>query len=451
MILRAPQTALIVGLGTMAMAAHSSAMSATVPLMIKQSHLSIAAAQWVIAIYTLALTAFLITAGRVGDAVGLRTVYLGGLLTVIASSGLLVTAGSIVALLLLRAVEGIGAAMISGTSLALLANGCATTDYVRSVGWQTCMTYSGLAAGPLLSGVLVERFHWRAMFIVNIVICSLAYLVGRKLLHPRSGERVQWAEMKVKPLLAPIVVFAPTILILSGKPFAIAKSPVVVWLLMVVAGAALLLGATKLQARLMSVWSGTGTFVGSELLCYLSTFGVAFVAPVYLIQARSFDPVLAGCILSCQHLARAAAAVLAIRATSRLGSSNTRLLGAVIIAVAMLTLSASSDAPGVIVAFELALIGVGTGLFVPANSAEVMAAAPVSHRGAMTGILATSRNLGMTLGVVFAGFVYSHLATTQGREDSFREAVLVLGIFAFLNVIGVARARTQTSFSRATL
>jgi len=444
MIHRAPQTAVVVGLGTMAMAIHSSAMNLTVPVMMRQSHLGLVDAQWVIAIYTLVLSSCLVTSGRIGDAVGLRRVYLCGLVTVIASSVLL-AANSGGFLLLLRAVEGAGAAMISGTSLGLLATGCAPTEYVRSVGWQTGMTYGGLAAGPLLSGVLSARFHWRAIFVVNVVLCSAAFLLAHKLLDRVSPDRVRWSDVKLAPLLAPIAVIAPIIFILGRSQM---QSAAAAWALLVGSviafiGAAVVLKATRWHAELKSAWSSTGTFIGSEFLCYLATFGTAFVAPVYLISARHFEPVMTGCILTCQHLARAAAAVLSIEATSRFGSQNARLMGAIMIAAAILTLAALAQPSGILIAFSLASIGFGTGLFVTANTANVMAAAPAGRRGTITGILATCRNLGMTVGVVFAGFAYSQLAGPAALESGFRRAMSGLGAFALWNLIYIAQTRDE--------
>src|SRR4029079_13346052 len=121
----------------MAMALHSSALSVAVPAMIQQSTLTMVNAQWVIAIYTLVLTTSLITSSRIACAVGLRKVYLCGLLTVIASSAMLGADCSVRVVLLLRALEGVGAAMISGTSLGLLATAYGPSEYVRSIGWQT--------------------------------------------------------------------------------------------------------------------------------------------------------------------------------------------------------------------------------------------------------------------------------------------------------------------------
>jgi len=435
----------------MAMALNSSALSVAVPAMIQQSTLTMVNAQWVIAIYTLVLSTSLITSGRIADAVGLRKVYLCGLLTVIASSAMLGADCSVRVVLLLRALEGVGAAMISGTSLGLLATAYGPSEYVRSIGWQTGMTYSGLAAGPLLSTVLSAHFSWRAIFVVNVVICSAAFLLACKLLDRSSRDRVRWSELRLIPLFAPMLVLAPIIFILGGRGVRSASSQTSV---LVLSGfgflsAILLLSTKRWRTKLKRMWQTIGPFIGSEFLCYLTTFGTTFVLPVYLIRERHFGPLLAGSMLTCQQLARAGAAFLSIAVSCRFGSLNTRVLGALVIAGAVLSLAAFDQLSWLLIMFHVALIGVGTGLFVTANTAELMAAAQANRRGTITGIFATCRNVGMTVGVLVAGLAYSEVAGPHLPGSGFHAAMFVLGAFAVCNLIYVAKARRAASLSEA--
>jgi hypothetical protein len=89
----------------------------------------------------------------------------------------------------------------------------------------------------------------------------------------------------------------------------------------------------------------------------------------------------------------------------------------------------------------------GTGLFVTPNTAELMASAQANRRVTITRIVATCRNIGMTTGVMVAEFAYSQVARPQGQKTGFRAAMFVLGAFAVLNLIYIAKVRSEALFN----
>jgi hypothetical protein len=205
------------------------------------------------------------------------------------------------------------------------------------------------------------------------------------------------------------------------------------------------------RSALLELPTGSWPFVASEFISYLCTSGAAFIVPIYLIGFRQVDVLIAGCILSCQYIARALAAVLCIPVISRIGVYGTRTLGTTMITLALLTLAAVRHAPDTLTAVVLGLMGTGTGLFVTANSSGLLASTPIALRGTMTGILATARNLGMTVAVLVAGIGYGgNVAATYSDESGFCAAALLLAILAFVNMIASLNGRTGVVLVRAT-
>lgn len=416
--------AFAVGFGTMTMAMHAAAVSASLPLIMQQSHLPLSRAQLILTLYSFVVSCCLIVFGRVGDIVGFKPVFLGGLATVALASSLVCIPALMSFVLPLRVMEGAGAAMISGTSLALIASETETGRASRQIGWQTGLTYAGLAIGALFAIPAAQRFGWRIVFGANAFFCVVAFVLASALLSPSfrrrasaksagSGQRLLWVfpgllmfAFLTKQSQSSLGAFLCNLAVLAG------------------AAALLVIGARRLTAhpkdrspdRSLALWGVNA----AELNCYLCVYGVTFLMPLYLLAQRRVDAVTAGVLLCCQYLARSFAAVFSGRWVERVGTSTGIFLGSAIMALALLGFAAmDAGTPVWYVGFLLVFFGAGTGFFVPANSAAAVGLIHESRRGLGTGILATFRNAGMTLGVPIAAFVFNLIA---GQSQDFAEA-----------------------------
>ena len=130
-----------------------------------------AGAQWVLNGYTLPLAALLLTAGALGDRVGMRRMLLGGIALFTAASAACAAAPDIGALIAARAVQGVGAAALLPATLAMIPHLFASrADQARAaVTWVAAGTIS-VAAGPLVGGLLIEAFGWRSIFLINLPV-----------------------------------------------------------------------------------------------------------------------------------------------------------------------------------------------------------------------------------------------------------------------------------------
>ena len=430
---RVPRVSIIVGLGTMALAMHSSAITTIVPYIVAQSDLSISHVQWILVSYTLVLSCCLVTSGRVADAIGLSRVFRCGLLIVIFSSLLLLSVHSVASLLLLRGLQGLGAAMISGTSLGLLKANSNATGQFQSIAFQSTITTAGLAAGPLFSLVLIAHVHWSAVFIINVAFCSLAFILGSKLVNGPTEGTLDF-NPSFSELVLPILLIAPLAIALN--------TPTELWFSSIIlAGAVLtvavlvmlLLRKTATLQRLIHSWRGFRGFFVTEFLSYVCTSGTAFVVPLYLILVLRVEPRWAGCILSLLYVARSIAALLAVPTASRLGSQNARAWGTIMIALPLFIIAEVPHSSPALVAIALTAIGAGTGLFATVNSAALMQSVSGSRCGTATGILATARNLGMSFGVIAGGTVWRSRMLAGAEANGMSAVAFALSFVAILN------------------
>jgi MFS family permease len=146
----------------------------------------------------------------------------------------------------------------------------------------------------------------------------------------------------------------------------------------------------------------------SAVLNYICLYVVIFLLPFYLIQGRGLRPDQAGLILTAQPLIMVIAAPLSGNLSDRLGSRLLSTLGMLVLAGGLFWLSSlNAESPLWLVSAILAVIGLGVGLFSSPNNSALMGAAPRQQQGVAGGVLATARNVGMSLGVALAGAIFN--------------------------------------------
>jgi MFS family permease len=230
-------------------------------------------------------------------------------------------------------------------------------------------------------------------------------------------------------------------------------------ILALLVGAVLLLGAFVLiERRVASPMLDLALFrhrlfsaaTASAVLNYICLYTVTFVLPFYLIQGRSLNPAQAGLVLTAQPLVMAFAAPISGTLSDRIGSRALSTLGMGILSVGLLLLSRlGSGSPLSSVTLALAVVGLGTGVFISPNTSALMGSAPKHRQGIASGVLATARNVGMVLGVGLAGAVVTTILA-QGQTSGSTTALFDGVSAAFLVAAGAAALGSLTSAVRGT-
>ena len=174
----------------------ASIVTITFPAMERDFGVPVAAVQWVSLVYLLGLVALLAPAGRLGDAVGRKLVYTYGFAVFTVASAACGLAPSLGALVVLRLVQAVGAAMLQANSVALVTTSAPKERMRFALGVQAGAQSIGLALGPTLGGLLTATIGWRAVYWVNVPVGLAAIVAGRYLL-PRTrqfsrAERFDW-------------------------------------------------------------------------------------------------------------------------------------------------------------------------------------------------------------------------------------------------------------------
>ena len=401
-----------VGISTFMSALDSSVVNIVIPVIHREFAASVAAVEWVVIIYLLLVSGLLLTFGRLGDLYGHRRIFLSGFLIFVLSSMACGLAPSVGLLVLFRAVQAIGAAMLAANSPAILTKSFPAEQRGQALGMQATMTYLGLTVGPILGGWLATRFGWRAVFYINVPVGILALLAGFLFVPRDSGEGAEPFDLRGAALF--ISGLSALLLALNQGESWGWGSPAVLGLL--VAAAALLALFLRLEAGARSPMLDLSLFrvrlfsasTLSALLNYICVFGIVFLMPFYLIQGRQMTPAQAGLVLSAQSLVMAVVAPLSGALSDRIGTRLPGTAGMAILALGMFLLSRLGEAAtSWQAALALAVAGLGIGLFVSPNNSALMGSAPRERQGIAAGILATARSVGMVLGLGMAGAIFT--------------------------------------------
>nr|BFD87574.1 MFS transporter [Streptomyces sp. Xyl84] len=387
-------------------------------------------AQWVADGYTIVFAGLLLSAGSVGDRLGSKPVFQAGLgLFVLTSVGCGI-APSLWFLVVMRLLQGLSAALVVPTSLALIhASYDRKEDRARAIGVWGGIGGIAAASGPVLGGLLVSAFGWRSVFYVNLPFGLLGLiLTARHVIAPRPrGERGLDLPAQILGILA---LGALTLAIIEGGHRGW-SAPLVVaaFVLFAVCGAAFLLVEGRVSNPMLPLslfrhpsFSGA-TAVG--LLLNIGFYGQLFVVTFYFQQYRHYAVLWAGLAILPQTAMAGLASALGGRMTARTGPRTPMTVGLLVGTAGFFALLvAGSSTPYWVLVLPLAAIGFGTAFTMPAAVAAVVESAPPERSGVASGVLNASRQVGSAVGVALLG---SLVATQAHFETGMRVGSVISG------------------------
>jgi EmrB/QacA subfamily drug resistance transporter len=378
----------------------ASIVTLAFPAIEREFHTPLAAAQWVSLGYLLALVGLLAAAGRLADAVGRKLVYLQGFVVFTLASAACGLAPSLAWLVVFRVAQAAGAAMLQANSVALVITSVPARRMRAALGLQAAAQALGLALGPTLGGLLVASAGWRWVFWINVPIGCAAVVIGRLLL-PRTRELTPARRLDRPGLLLLPGATTALLVAISGASGLGLPGWAVVALFAAAATAAAgfwiresrtdhpLIPTTLLRTPAVAVG-----LVGA--LCgYLVLFGPLALMPQILTGGAT----RAGLILTALPAGFALSALIAdALLPRRYGNRSRCVTGAAMSAMAAGALIAA-PAAGARTVLLLALLGVGLGMYLPANNAAIMAAVPARMSATAGGVVNMTRGIGTALGI----------------------------------------------------
>ncbi|MBD2750973.1 MFS transporter [Microvirga sp. BT688] len=373
--------------------------------------------QWVVLAYLLAVTALVISAGRLGDIVGRRRLLLAGIGLFTTASLFCGVAPTLWLLIAARAAQGMGAAVMMALTMAYVGETVPKAKTGSAMGLLGTMSAVGTALGPSLGGLLISGFGWRAIFLVNVPLGVLTFLLAYRCLLGDKATQSEGAGFDwMGTLLLALTLAAYALATTAGR-----GSFGELNLILLVA-AVLGMGLFVLvEARVASPLIRLGMFrnqilragLGMSALVMTVMMATLVVGPFYLARGLGLDAARVGLVMSTGPLVAALMGIPAGYLVDRFGAGRMTRVGLVAAAAGSFALSMIPAAFGIpAYVAPLVVVTAGYALFQAANNTAVMTGVGQDQRGVVSGMLNLSRNLGLITGASVMGAVFALASVT---------------------------------------
>ena len=407
---------------------------------------SLSTSQWVLTANVLPLAAFMVFAGRLGDQLGLRRVFLAGAMLFIVSSALAGAAQDMPWLITVRATQGVGAALMLPTTLAIVSAVFPEVDRGRALGVMAGASAFFAALGPVLGGLLTQYVGWRAVFLINVPLAAVTVglaLTNTPPLRPGAGARR--ARLDFPGLIAFAVgIGALTLGLGQSQQWGWGSPATIGALLLGIVGLAVF---WVIEPRRRDPLVRFGLFRHlnfsaadvSQVLAGSIELAAGYLLPFFLLLVVGLAPGPAGLALIPATVPIIVVAPLVGRWFDRSGGRMPLTAGFLVLACSSFALVAAFPAQSLLPLVPgLVLQGVGLGIVLTVNDPTGLGSVPADDQGTASGIIDTSEQLGGAVGIavftvillhVYLGRLYDRLGergitVTQGEIQQGREFVL---------------------------
>jgi DHA2 family methylenomycin A resistance protein-like MFS transporter len=413
-----------------------SIVNIALPEIAKSYHAGISTLQWVIDAYTLAFAVLMLSAGSLGDLLGSKKIFqIGMIIFGLASAGCGLAPDAII-LILCRVAQGVGAAMMIPSSLALLNHQFAHMPQIRTraVGLWTAAGSAAMAAGPTIGGLLIAFSSWRLIFIVNIPICIAGYILSFKM---EQTAKTTKRSFDISGQLAWMLSVTALISVIIEIP-RFGFGHVLIWggliLSLLLFGIFLWIESRTLHPMLPLHLFRSGRFNALLVLGAVlngSYYGSVFILSLYLQKVLNYPSIMAGLAFLPLTAGFVISNVVSSRIINRYGIHKPIIWGLIMFAAGFAGLFiAKQHTPYLQLFLPFLVIPMGMGLAVPAMTNGILSSVDKTLSGTASAILNTARQTAGAIGVaVFGAMAAGGTPAILGAV--FKSAVISIALTAF--------------------
>ena len=441
-----------------------SIVNVALPVMSGELNASMGDIEWVASIYLVVTCATILIFGRLGDMIGKVRIFQIGVILFTVGSLLCSISGTLPLLIGARVVQGLGSAAALANNQGIITESFPPDERGKALGFVSTFVALGSMTGPTLGGMILTVPPWTYIFLINIPVGVLSFLIGLRTLpnkKPAKPGRLD-AKGSVLLLLSILLLFGSFTLLQNGVSL-----PIIIG---IIAGAVFLVLFIMVEKRMDDPLVPIGIFKNKMFSLNLFTMLTAFVAiganniimPFYLQDARQFSPGMAGLLMTVIPLITAVMGPISGTMSDHIGSELPTMIGLIFttVGLALMTMLGIDTTIAVIILF-LAVIAVGSALFQSPNNSLVMGSVSRDELGLVGSLAGLVRNMGMSVGITAGtSLLYSRMSDMAGyrvtnyipgQPDVFlyglRSVYIMLAVVVFvgalLTIIRFVYARKQ--------
>ena len=420
----------------------ASAVSVALPVIGREFNAGALQLSIVQLIYILAVSTLLLPMGRFADIHGRKKIFTTGIFLLTLATILITFSTSIKVFILFRFIQGVGAAMITSTSVAILTSVVPRESRGKAMGIIIAFVYIGLAAGPTLAGFLITQLGWRWVFYAIVPIEIAALLATLIYLHGEwfgaKGEPFDWRGTFVYMISLMGMMIGGS---LVGKmdfsiPLAMAGTLGICGFLYLESKTKFpLLNTTLLRKNLLFTFNNIATLIN-----YAASFGLIFLFSLHLQEVKGFSAQYAGFILIVQPIIQACIAPFAGKLADKYPPAIIATTGMFLCTIGLAAAATVGiDTPIFVIIIIFSIMGMGFGLFSSPNMVAIMGSVEPKYYGVAASTVATMRSLGMLVSMVIITVIIGNWFGDQAisKENSHTFVIAMRMSFVVFTVMGI--------------
>ena len=436
----------------------ASVVNISLPTIIQSLNTDVQAVAWVVMAYLIVITGCLLWMGRLADLFGQRRVYLLGFLTFTVGSALCGFSPTIYFLIGSRMLQGLGASATMAIGPAIVTTAFPESDRGQALGIVGSIVSAGFLTGPLIGGFLVEHLGWRSIFFVNLPIGAIGIFLSSKVLERnRPLGKVQldiWGALLLFLFLSSFLLLLNRVgqglTYLFWGWFFLSLFCFSLFIVVELRSPSPLVDLHLFRRRIFT------SSLGTSLFSFWMSGAHTFVVPFFLQNILEFSPSKVGILIFPVALTVMVMAPIGGRISDRIGVRVPASIGLSIISLTIFSFSfLKFGAKEYEILWRQVVMGIGIGLFNPANNSAIIGSLPREKVGLASSFLALARNLGVVIGVVFAEMVIAfrlpenQLETGRGIPslESIQDVWKLLLIIGLTAIIISWTRRSQSGIS----
>lgn len=408
---------LALSLAVLLVAVDGTVLNVAIPALTESLQPTRAEILWIGDIYSFILAGLLITMGSIGDRIGRKRLLLLGSLAFGAASVICALSQTSTQLIAGRALLGVAGATLMPSTLSLIRSTFESPkERAFAIGVWSAMGGAGASVGPVAGGLLLERFWWGSVFIMNVPIVVVIVAIGlfslRESRNPEPGPIDAWSVvLSLTGIIAFVYGIKELALESEGQAASFGVMLLGLGLIWVFVRRQTALESPLIDVRLFSNAQFSGAVI-AQMIAIFGLSGVLFFISQYFQFAQGLSPLQSGLRMLPATAASAIAAIATGMATARLGHRKVGAGGLVMAGIGLLGLAVFDASAYIWVALVFVLIGAGVGFTMTVSSEGVLSSVPPKTAGAAAGVSETSFELGTAFGIALLG---SLLTSTYSR------------------------------------